>query len=224
MKNINLIPFIPFFIISLIHLYYCYTMKLFEKGISKTLLMPFLIFAYYFVVEKIKYNVVLCFFFFWWGDIFFIFYNTYYYAVFCFWVGDIINSYEFIKKIKNFKINNFLISFIPTIPFVIYYGNFMFAKHVDTFMVFVFYGYIIPLYLMVVFSIMIFLEDKNKCNFFLMIGCMLFIFSDCTVIWVSFTESYKLDSLVIMITYLIAQMGIINWYIDNENVEKIKTK
>ena len=57
-----------------------------------------------------------------------------------------------------------------------------------------------------------------------MIGCMLFIFSDCSVIWVSFTESYKFDSLVIMITYLIAQMGIINWYIDNENVEKIKTK
>ena len=79
----------------------------------------------------------------------------------------------------------------------------MFAKHVDTFMVFVFYGYIIPLYLMVVFSIMIFLEDKNKCNFFLMIGCMLFIFSDCSVIWVSFTESYKFDSLVIMVTYLI---------------------
>ena len=61
-------------------------------------------------------------------------------------------------------------------------------------------------------------------QFFLMIGCMFFIFSDCTVIWVSFTESYKFDSLVIMVTYLIAQMGIINWYIDNENVEKIKTK
>ena len=100
----------------------------------------------------------------------------------------------------------------------------MFAKHVDTFMVFVFYGYIIPLYLIVLFSIMIFLEEKNKINFFLMIGCVLFIFSDCSVIWVSFTERYKFDSLIIMITYLIAQMGIINWYIDNATVEKIKNK
>ena len=56
MKNINLIPFIPFFIISLIHLYYCYTMELFEKGISKTLLMPFLIFAYFKFKEETSSN------------------------------------------------------------------------------------------------------------------------------------------------------------------------
>jgi hypothetical protein len=50
-----------------------------------------------------------------------------------------------------------------------------------------------------------------------MIGNMLFIFSDLNVIWVSFAERYNLDSLIIMITYVVAQMWIINWYILNED-------
>ena len=49
-----------------------------------------------------------------------------------------------------------------------------------------------------------------------MIGNMLFIFSDINVIWVSFAERYNLDSLIIMVTYVIAQIAIINWYIVNE--------
>ena len=58
-----------------------------------------------------------------------------------------------------------------------------------------------------------------------MIGNMLFIFSDINVIWVSFAERYNLDSLIIMVTYVIAQICIINWYLVNEDgikIEKIK--
>ena len=50
-----------------------------------------------------------------------------------------------------------------------------------------------------------------------MIGNMLFIFSDINVIWVSFAERYYLDSLIVMVTYVVAQMSIINWYLINEN-------
>jgi len=220
----KILPFIPFFIFSIIHLYYCITMELFQKGLTKILLMPALILGYYFNVEKINYNVVICFFFHWWGDIFFIGDQTYYCAVFCFWLGDIINVYEFLKKVNKFRIDNFLISVIPTLPFVIYFGSFMFAKHVDTFMVFVFYGYITPLYSMVFLSIMIFIENKNFKNLFFMIGCILFIFSDCSVIWVSFTDRYNLDSFIIMLTYIIAQIGIINWYIQNSKEDNTKEK
>jgi hypothetical protein len=49
-----------------------------------------------------------------------------------------------------------------------------------------------------------------------MIGNMLFIFSDLNVIWVSFAGGYNLDSLIIMVTYVVAEMLIINWYILNE--------
>jgi len=50
-----------------------------------------------------------------------------------------------------------------------------------------------------------------------MIGNMLFIFSDLNVIWVSFAEGYNLDTLIIMVTYAVAEMLIINWYILNED-------
>ena len=55
-----------------------------------------------------------------------------------------------------------------------------------------------------------------------MIGNMLFIFSDINVIWVSFAGDYNLDSLIIMVTYVIAQIGIINWYIINENEKAVE--
>ena len=57
-----------------------------------------------------------------------------------------------------------------------------------------------------------------------MIGNMLFIFSDINVIWDSFTKG-NTDSLTIMVTYIIAQMAIINWYLVNEKgvvLEKVK--
>ena len=219
------VPFIPFFIFSLVHFYYCYTMELFEKGISKVLLMPSLVLGYYFVSKKINYKVIIIFFLHWWGDIFFLGDNTYYCAVFCFWLGDVINVYEFYKKINNFSKTNFIISSILISPPVIYFGNFMFAKHVEHFMLYIFYGYITPLFLMVILSMIIFIEKKNFTNFFFMIGNMLFIFSDINVIWVSFGERYNLDSLIIMVTYVVAQLCIINWYIVNEDekiVEKVK--
>ena len=62
-----------------------------------------------------------------------------------------------------------------------------------------------------------FLEKKSLTNFLFMLGNMLFIFSDLNVIWVSFAERYNLDSLIIMVTYVVAQMWIINWYILNED-------
>ena len=92
-------------------------------------------------------------------------------------------------------------------------------------MIYVFYGYITPLSLMVIFSIMHNLEKINKTNLFFMIGNILFIFSDLNVIWVTFAGDYNLESLVIMVTYVAAQILIINWYIVNEeDVEVIKIK
>ena len=221
----SLAPFIPFYIFSFIHFYYCYTMELFQKGVSKVLLMPSLVFAYYCVSKKVNIKIIIIFFLHWWGDIFFIGDNTYYCAVFCFWLGDVINAYEFYKKLNKFNKIYFIPSLIFVSPPVIYFGNFMFAKHVEHFMLYVFYGYITPLSLMVIFSMMHFCEKKNLTNLFFMIGNMLFIFSDINVIWVSFAERYNLDSLIIMVTYVIAQIAIINWYILNEKgvvLEKVK--
>ena len=220
----SLAPFIPFFIFSLIHFYYCYTMELFQKGISKVLLMPALIFAYYCVCKKVNYKIIIIFFLHWWGDIFFIPDNTYYCAVVCFWLGDVINSLEYYKKLNNFSKTYFIFALIIVCPPVIYFGNFMFIKHVEHFMLYVFYAYITPLSLMVIFSIMHFCNKKNMTNFFFMIGNMLFIFSDINVIWVSFGGRYNLDSLIIMVTYVIAQMCIINWYLVNENIVVAKIK
>ena len=172
----SLIPFIPFFIFSLIHFYYCYTMELFQKGISKVLLMPALIFAYYCVCKKVNYKIIIIFFLHWWGDIFFIPDNTYYCAVVCFWLGDVINSLEYSKKLNNFSKIYFIFALIIVCPPVIYFGNFMFIKHVEHFMLYVFYAYITPLSLMVIFSIMHFCNKKNMTNFFFMIGNMLFNF------------------------------------------------
>ena len=156
----SLTPFIPFCIFSFIHFYYCYTMELFQKGVSKVLLMPSLVFAYYYVSKKVNIKIIIIFFLHWWGDIFFIGDNTYYSAVFCFWLGDVINAYEFYKKLNKFNKIYFIPSLIFVSPPVIYFGNFMFAKHVEHFMLYVFYGYITPLSLMVIFSMMHFCEKK----------------------------------------------------------------
>ena len=220
----SLKQFIPFYIISLIHFYYCYTMELFQKGISKVLLMPAIVFGYYFTTKKVNIKIIIIFFFHWWGDVFFLWDSTYYFAVFGFWAGDIINCFEYYKNLKNFKKIYFIIALIITAPGVIYYGSFMFIKHVEIIMVYIFYGYIIPLASMVVLSIMVFLEEKNSTNLFFMIGNMLFIFSDLSVIWVSFANRYELDSLIIMVTYIIAQLAIINWYLSKENYVKDKIK
>ena len=216
-KTYSLIPFIPFFIFSLIHFYYCYTMELYQKGISKVLLMPALVFAYCLVCNKISFKIILIFFAHWWGDILIIPDSTYYYAAFCFWLGNIINSYEYYNKLNKFNFGHFLFALILVFPPVFYYGNYNIIKHVDLFLLYVFYGYITPLSLMVIFSIMHFMEKKNCTNLFFMLGNMLFIFSDLNVIWVSFADRYNLDSLIIMITYVMAQMWIINWYILNED-------
>ena len=216
-KTYSLIPFIPFFIVSLIHFYYCYTMELYQKGISKVLLMPALVFAYCLVCNKINIKIIIIFFAHWWGDIFFLGDNTYYCAVFCFWLGDIINSYEYYNALNKFNIADFIFALIIVFPPVFYFGNFLFIQHVELFLVYIFYGYITPLSLMVILSIMHFMEKKNCTNLLFMIGNMLFIFSDLNVIWVSFAESYNLDSLIIMITYVVAQMWIINWYILKED-------
>ena len=216
-KTYSLIPFIPFFIFSLIHFYYCYTMELYQKGISKVLLMPALVFAYCLVCNKISIKIILILFAHWWGDILFLPDSTYYYAVFCFWFGDIINSYEYYNKLNKFNFAHFIFAFALVFPPVFYYGNYNFIKHVDLFLLYIFYGYITPLSLMVIFSIMHFMEKKNCTNLFFMLGNMLFIFSDLNVIWVSFADGYNLDSLIIMITYVMAQMWIINWYILNED-------
>ena len=224
-SSYSLVPFTPFFIFSLIHFYYCYTMESFQKSISKVLLMPALVLGYYLVSKKINYKVIIIFFLHWWGDIFFLWETTYYCAVFCFWSGDIINAFEFYKKLNNFSKIHFILALIIISPPVIYFGNFMFVKHVEHFMLYIFYGYITPLSLMVILSMMHFLQTINFTNFFFMIGNMLFIFSDINVIWVSFAGDYNLDSLIIMVTYVVAQIGIINWYIINENekaVEKVK--
>ena len=221
----SLKPFIPFFICSLIHFYYCYTIELLQKGISKALLMPSLIFAYYFSSNKMNVKVIIILFLHWWGDIFFIGENTYFYAVFCFWLGDIINFLEFYKNLNKFNLAYFITALFLVSPPVIYYANFMLAKHVEHIMIYVFYGYIIPLSLMVIFSIMHFLEKKNLTNLLFMIGNMLFIFSDMSVIWVSYTERYDFDSLIIMTTYVLAETWIINWYLVKENsavVEKVR--
>ena len=156
----SLTPFIPFYIISLIHFYYCYTMELFQKGVSKVLLMPSLVFAYYCVSQKVNIKIIIVFFPHWWGDIFFIGDSTYYCAVFCFWLGDIINAYEFYKKLNKFSKIFFILGLIVVLPPVFYFGNFMFLKHVELFMLYIFYGYIAPLSLMVIFSLMLFRKNK----------------------------------------------------------------
>ena len=135
-------------------------MELFQKGVSKVLLMPSLVFAYYYVSKKVNIKIIIIFFLHWWGEIFFIGDNTYYCAVFCFWLGDVINAYEFYKKLNKFNKIYFIPSLIFVSPPVIYFGNFMFAKHVEHFMLYVFYGYITPLSLMVIFSMMHFCEKK----------------------------------------------------------------
>ena len=216
-KAYSLIPFIPFFIFSLIHFYYCYTMESYPKDITKVILMPALVFAYCFVCNKISIKIIIIYFAHWWGDIFFLFDNTYYCAVFCFWFGDIINAYEYCKKLTKFNFAHFIFGLILVFPPVFYFGNFQLFKHINLFLLYVFYGYITPLSLMVIFSMMHFLEKKCLTNFFFMIGNMLFIFSDLNVIWVSFAEGYNLDTLIIMVTYAVAEMLIINWYILNED-------
>ena len=224
-NSYSLKPFIPFFVFSLIHFYYCYTMELFQKGVSKVLLMPALVVAYYFVCSKVDFKIILIFFFHWWGDIFFIPDSTYYYAVFCFWVGDIINAVLYYNKLTKFNLSHFIFGLIIVCPIVIYYGSFNLTYHIEFFLLCIFYGYITPLSLMVIFSMMCFFEKKNCNNFMFMVGNILFIFSDLNVIWVSFADRYYLDSLIIMVTYVIAQMFIINWYIVNEDkiiVEKVK--
>ena len=221
----SLKPFVPFFISSLVHFYYCYTMETLPKAITKVLLMPTLILAYYFVSQNVNMKIIIVYFLHWWGDIFFLWDNTYYYAVFCFWLGDIINAIEFYRKLNKFNFFHFIFALILVSLPVIYYGSFNLYKHFEHFMLYVFYGYITPLSLMVIFSIMHNLEKINKTNLFFMIGNILFIFSDLNVIWVTFAGDYNLESLVIMVTYVAAQILIINWYIVNEEgVEVIKIK
>ena len=224
-NSYSLKPFIPFFVFSLIHFYYCYTMELFQKGLTKVLLMPAIVFAYYFVCNKVDIKIILIFFFHWWGDIFFLTDSTYYFAVFGFWAGDIINVVLYYNKLSKFNLSHFIFSLLIVCPVAIYFGSFNLKYHIELFLLYVYYGYITPLSLMVILSIMHFLEKKNFTNLIFMIGNMLFIFSDMNVIWVSFANRYYLDSLVIMVTYVIAQMFIINWYIVNEDkivVEKVK--
>jgi len=200
-------------------------MELFQKGVSKVLLMPALVFAYYFVCNKVNNKIILIFFFHWWGDIFFLTDSTYYFAVFGFWAGDIINVVLYYNKLKKFNLSHFIFALVIVFPVVVYFGSFKLKYHISLFLLYVYYGYITPLSIMVILSMMHFFEKKNFNNFIFMVGNMLFIFSDMNVIWVSFAYNYYLDSLIIMVTYVIAQMFIINWYIVNEDkivVEKVK--
>jgi hypothetical protein len=207
--------FIPFFYIAII---LCLIEDEIIKNFLSYFIMPSLFIGYYYTIPICNYSILFIFFFHWLGDILYIYKNSsknYFYIHFFFnWIGNLINVYQFYLKIKDLKNYYTVIMFSFTFPIIIFFGIIKLSKYLNNFLHFIFYGYIFPIYLMVLFSILILIENYNLNNTILMIGCLLYIVSNLCVIWMNFCFNFNKNSLIIG-TNLIGKFFIVNWFCVN---------
>ena len=175
-------------------------------------IIPALIIAYYYTIPKYNIYVILYLILHWFGEISFKYKQTYNLGFILYWIGNIINLQQIYIKIKYVNYFTFAYIILITLPIIIFYGSLKFSKFLTVFFHLIFYIYIFPTYLMVVFSIKIFIEDYNFINAILIIGCLLYIASNLYTFCLNFCYNFNLSIFKINTTYLVGQFFIVNWF------------
>lgn len=214
MKIIFLLLYFSFLLIDLLFVHF----KLYKKRIfSKTLLMPILILYYIFSSKNIIFTLIIALFMSFLGDTFLLFENkkTYFkLGLFSFLISHIFYLLTFLIT-SNFlkdKVPFYIVIFI--IPYILY-GLFFYKslfpeiEEVKKEIIL----YIIVIILMSFFTIPRFYIFPLKNSLPVFIGSILFIISDSFLSLQIFKEKIKKNSILIMLTYGLAQFLIVSGFI-----------
>lgn len=192
--------------------------KLFNKRFfSKTLLMPLLIFYYIFSSKNIFYFLIFALIFSFLGDTFLLFEEKrkfFKLGLFSFLLSHIFYIFTIIIK-SNFLINRpppfIFIFLIPYVLYGFYFYKSLFPEIKDVKKEILIY--IVVIILMSFFTIPRFYIFPLKSSLFVFIGSILFIISDSALAIQIFKSKISKNSIIIMLTYGLAQFFIIEGFI-----------
>jgi uncharacterized membrane protein YhhN len=182
--------------------------------VSKMCLMPILILFYVFKSDDFSFIIISAMFFSWFGDILLIRPGKLrlYAGILNFIAAHILYVLGFIDLVPEINITALVVSFL----FVLSIEYFLMKKlHIQNNYKFsvIIYGIVIGL--LVVFSIQIFIWYKNIFGVLIFIGSILFFISDAVLAYFNTIKAMTKNSLmVIMLTYIIAQVCIIISYMN----------
>lgn len=182
--------------------------------VSKMCLMPILILFYVFKSDDFSFIIISAMFFSWCGDILLIRPGKLrlYAGILNFIAAHILYVLGFIDLVPEINITALVVSFL----FVLSIEYFLMKKlHIQNNYKFsvIIYGIVIGL--LVVFSIQIFIWYKNIFGVLIFIGSILFFISDAVLAYFNTIKAMTKNSLmVIMLTYIIAQVCIIISYMN----------
>lgn len=186
--------------------------------LSKPLIMPllglyFFIDIYYakaFISSRIINGVITAFIFSWLGDILLLFselsFNYFLGGILCFLITQILYINLFNKlTIKKLTLKSF---FLYAVPFLVYLTGFysMLWASLDTLLKVAVLFYAIALTTMGVFALSRKGRSDEKSFWLILIGGVLFIFSDSFIAYSKFIYNFSGASFMIMFTYIIAQI------------------
>ncbi|MCX8094569.1 MAG: lysoplasmalogenase [Caldisericia bacterium] len=214
MKNIFLILYFAFLFLDLLFVNF----KLFNKRIfSKTLLMPILLLYYIFSAKNINFLLIFALILSFFGDTFLLFETkkTYFkFGLFSFLLSHIFYLLTFLISLNFLKEGVPFYIFIFIVPYLIYGFTFykkLFPEIEDVKKEILIY--IIVISLMSFFTIPRFYLFSLKNSLLIFIGSILFIISDSLLSLQIFKGKVKKNSILIMLTYGLAQFLIISGFI-----------
>ncbi|MDI6861487.1 MAG: lysoplasmalogenase [Caldisericia bacterium] len=214
MKIIFLLLYFLFLIIDLIFIHF----KLYNKRFfSKTLLMPILILYYVFSSQNVLFLLIVALFMSFLGDVLLLFEERKIFfklGLFSFLLSHIFYILTFLITSNFFKENTPSYIFIFLIPYILYgtyFYKFLFPE-IEEFKKEILI-YIIVIILMSFITIPRIYIFPLKSSLLVFIGSILFILSDSTLALQIFKGKISKNSIIIMITYGLAQFLIIQGFI-----------
>ena len=208
-----LLSFIPYLIISIIHLYACYYQKLSLRFKTKPFLLLSLIITYFLISPHNEPLVIAAMLTSFLGDVLLIFKKVFWFGVVSFWISDWLYACKLYTLLQTYKLieqNKMIISLI-----LIYLFMYVMIPYKSLFnslgklkaLAFVFGLPLITNNMLALVNVM--LNGINIANVMMFIGTTFYMVSDYTLIRGLFKSKINHESFYIMGTYILAQGGLV---------------
>lgn len=205
---------ILFFLIVVIHIYglvYSETIAF----MSKPFLMTTLCLIYIVNINKPSFWILSALFFSFWGDVLLLFDNRFFvFGLGSFLIAHLCYIKEVFKYVNKIKLKSLLIICIPFIIYLFFLFSLILENINNIKIPVIIYAIVISVFGVV--SSMNYYQNKNFYSFLLLVGALLFIISDSLIAVNKFYNSNESYSLLIMITYILAQFFICKSFLIRE--------
>ena len=208
-----IISFIPFIIISIIHLYACFYQKLSLRFKTKPFLLLSLIVIYFLIStpnEPLVISALLTSFL---GDVLLIFHKVFWFGVVSFWISDWLYACKLYSLLQTYKLieqNKMIVSLM-----LIYLFSYVMIPYKSLFpslgklkaLTFIFGIPLITNNMLALMNLLI--NGMNVANLMMFIGTTFYMVSDYTLIRGLFKSKIQNETFYIMGTYILAQGSLV---------------